>query len=336
MPDNSKRRTRIILIVLGVVTLCIGIVGIVLPILPTTPFLLLASFLFCKSSKKLYNWLEHNRVLGEYIRNYREYRAVKRITKIISVALLWVTLGISIYLVDILYVRVFLCIVGIGVTIHLIRIKTLERVLSKKEEGHKEDQEYNKDTSLVNEYFNKMADSWDDNTKVDPSKLSRIADCCDIKPGQKVLDIACGTGVMLPFLLEKDPEVLIGVDICTAMVQKARSKFSDARLKFLEQDFLVINETDFDCAICYNAYPHFLDKEAFAKKLIDVLKCSGRFVIAHGSGRDDINAVHKDRAACVSTELISAQDEKKWFQPFFDVDIIIDNADVYVISGIKR
>lgn len=334
MPDNSKVSTRIILIILGVVTLCIGIVGIVLPILPTTPFLLLASFLFCKSSKKLHDWLENNRVFGEYIRNYRRYRAIKRRTRIFSIALLWVTLGISIYFAGVLYVRIPLCVVGIGVTIHLLNIKTLERVLAQKEE--RKDQEHNNDSLLVNEYFSKLADIWDDSTEVDPDKLSCIADYCDIKPGQKVLDIACGTGVMFPFLLAKNPKVLLGVDICEAMVKKARSKFSDCRLTIIEQDFYVIDETDFDCAICYNAYPHFIEKTAFAKKLRDVLVIGGRFVVAHGSGREEINAVHEDRAACVSTALGSAKEEKKWFEPYFNVDIVIDNADLYVISGTKR
>ena len=334
MPSYTKSTTKIILIILGVVTFCIGVVGIALPILPTTPFLLLASFLFCKSSKKLHDWLESNRVFGEYIRNYRQYRAIKRITKIISIALLWITLGISIYFVDVLYLRILLCAVGIGVTVHLIRIKTLERVLAQKEKSCKEAQQ-NKDISSVNEYFNKLADSWDDSAKADPDKLTRIADLCDIMTEQRVLDIACGTGVMFPFLLARNPKVLLGVDICEAMIRKARSKLPDSRLKIIEQDFLALDEVEFDCAICYNAYPHFLDKAAFAKKLRDVLVSGGRFVVAHGSGRDDINTVHKERAACVSVELCSAEEEKEWFEPYFNVDMVIDNVDIYVISGTK-
>lgn len=130
MLDYPKKKTKLIVCILGMISLCLGVAGIVLPILPTTPFLLLASFLFYKSSKKLHDWLENNKVFGEYIRNYRKYRAVKRRTKIISIVLLWVTLGISIYLVDVLYVRILLYVVGLGVTVHLIQIKTLERVLA--------------------------------------------------------------------------------------------------------------------------------------------------------------------------------------------------------------
>lgn len=189
---------------------------------------------------------------------------------------------------------------------------------------------------IVKEYFSKLAGKWDDSKACNPDKLRRIADCCKIRPGQRVLDIACGTGVMFQFLLAKEPGFLLGVDICDEMAKKARNKFSDSRLQVITQDFLSLNHRNFDCAVCYNAYPHFLDKAAFAGKLRDVLKKDGRFVIAHGSGRNDINAVHKQRAADVSITLRSPQQEKVWLTPYFDVDIIIDSADIYVISGTKK
>lgn len=347
MPSYPKEKTKLILCILGVISLCLGVAGIVLPILPTTPFLLLASFLFYKSSKKLHNWLESNRVFGNYIRCYRKYKAVNRRTKIISIVLLWVTLGISIYLVDVLYVRILLSVVGVGVTVHLIQIKTLERVLSSKEKAKDIvtkiplESDYgrrvlNMDSIIVKEYFGRLAGGWDDSTECSPEKLRRIADCCEIKPSQRVLDIACGTGVMFPFLLDKNPSFLLGVDICDEMARKASSKFSDDRLQVITQDFLLLNQRDFDFAICYNAYPHFFDKAAFAKKIRDVLKKDGRFVIAHGSGRAYINAVHIKRAADVSITLNSAKEEEVWFVPYFEIDISVDDSEIYIISGTKK
>lgn len=191
-------------------------------------------------------------------------------------------------------------------------------------------------STLIKEYFSRLAGRWDDSTACNPDKLRYIADCCDIKPGQRVIDIACGTGVMFPFLLAKEPEFLLGVDICDEMAKKARIKFSDSGLQVITADFLALNQKDFDCALCYNAYPHFLDKAEFAVKLRDVLKKGGRFIIAHGSGKDDINAVHKQRAADVSITLGSTEEEKMWFQPYFNVDISVDRADIYVISGTKK
>lgn len=113
---------------MGVIFVALGMIGIVLPVLPTTPFLLIAAFLFFRSSEKFYNWLVNSKILGEYIRNYREYRAIKRNAKILTIVLLWLTLGISIWVVDNLYIRIFLILVGISVTTHILLIKTLEKV----------------------------------------------------------------------------------------------------------------------------------------------------------------------------------------------------------------
>ena len=123
-----KKIVKYSYIVLGFISLALGVLGIFLPILPTTPFLLLSAFLFCKSSKKLHDWLLSRKVLGEYIHNYKTYHAMKRKVKITSIVLLWITLAISFYLVDILYVRIILVVVGIGVTTHLLMIRSMEKV----------------------------------------------------------------------------------------------------------------------------------------------------------------------------------------------------------------
>jgi uncharacterized membrane protein YbaN (DUF454 family) len=128
MMKKQSGTKRIIYISAGVLCVVLGAIGIVLPVLPTTPFLLLAAFLFFRSSEKFYNWLLNTKILGEYIRNYREYRAIKRKTKIYTIILLWATLGISIWVVDNIYIRIFLLVVGISVTLHILLIKTLENI----------------------------------------------------------------------------------------------------------------------------------------------------------------------------------------------------------------
>ena len=127
---THTKKTRILFTALGILSLALGIVGIVLPVLPTTPFLLLASFLFYKGSKRMHDWLENNRFFGAYISNYRKYRAVKRRAKIAAIVLLWVALIVSSHLVANLYVHIFLAATGIAVTIHLLKIKTLENVIA--------------------------------------------------------------------------------------------------------------------------------------------------------------------------------------------------------------
>lgn len=126
--DRKSRLKKAIFIPLGIISVVLGIIGIILPIVPTTPFLLLAAYLFYRSSEKLHDRLLKSKILGEYISSYMKHRAIKRKIKIFSIALLWMTLAISFFLIDILIVRILLVIVGAAVTTHIFRIKTLENV----------------------------------------------------------------------------------------------------------------------------------------------------------------------------------------------------------------
>lgn len=117
-----------ILIVSGTFFLILGIIGIFIPLLPTTPFLLLAAACYARGSKKFYNWLINNKWLGEYIKNYQEGRGIPLTVKILSITLLWVTITFStIIIVSNFLLRIILIIIAIGVTIHILTIKTLEK-----------------------------------------------------------------------------------------------------------------------------------------------------------------------------------------------------------------
>ncbi len=120
---------RHLLIGVGIASLVLGGVGIFLPLLPTTPFLLLSASCFLRSSKRLYSWLVGHRLLGPYIENYLKLRAVPRRAKIASIAALWTTIGVTaVFFVERLPVRALLAAVAVGVTIHLARMRTLESV----------------------------------------------------------------------------------------------------------------------------------------------------------------------------------------------------------------
>ncbi|MCL5072483.1 MAG: YbaN family protein [Actinobacteria bacterium] len=115
---------QILLISAGTFFVGVGIAGIFIPILPTTPFLLISAALYARSSARFYNWLINNRIFGSYIKNYREGKGISLKLKIISIALLWITIGCSaIFAVDILWVRIILVIIAAGVTVHVIRIR---------------------------------------------------------------------------------------------------------------------------------------------------------------------------------------------------------------------
>lgn len=116
---------RYLMISGGVVCVVLGFLGILLPVLPTTPFLLLAAFLFARSSDRFLNWLVTNRWFGAYIRNYREGRGMPAREKAIAIVSLWVTIGLSsVYFVSSWWVRLILIAIATAVTVHLLRINT--------------------------------------------------------------------------------------------------------------------------------------------------------------------------------------------------------------------
>ncbi|MBQ7388944.1 MAG: YbaN family protein [Paludibacteraceae bacterium] len=110
--------------IIGTLSLVLGLVGIFLPILPTTPFLLLTATLYAKSSERLYSWLMNHPRLGAYIEDFRRHRTLPLRVKVISVTVLWATILLSVFLVKILFVRVFLLFVAVAVTVHILHYKT--------------------------------------------------------------------------------------------------------------------------------------------------------------------------------------------------------------------
>lgn len=117
---------RIVLIICGTICTALGVIGILVPILPTTPFLLLAAACYARSSQRFYDWLLRNRVFGRYVRDYVEKRGISLKVKVITLVLLWTTIILSALLAtDALWLRILLIAIAIGVTVHIIYIKTL-------------------------------------------------------------------------------------------------------------------------------------------------------------------------------------------------------------------
>lgn len=119
---------KIALNIIGSIAVVLAILGIFLPLLPTTPFLLLASACYMRGSQRLHRWLLANRVFGEYLRNFEDKKGMPRKAKIMTLALLWVSMAFSIYTVDPLLVKGILFSIGIGVTVLILRLKTLESI----------------------------------------------------------------------------------------------------------------------------------------------------------------------------------------------------------------
>lgn len=120
---------KIILIAVGSLAVFLAVLGIFLPLLPTTPFLLLAAICYSRSSERFYQWLMNNRWFGEYIRNYREGRGMTLKHKISMLCLLWLTMSYSIFfVVNAGWLKWLLCAIAAGVTIHLLKMKTYRSI----------------------------------------------------------------------------------------------------------------------------------------------------------------------------------------------------------------
>ena len=120
---------RIFLIIVGSVSLVLGILGIFLPMLPTTPFLLLSAAAWVKASPSLYEWLINHRVFGEYIRNFREYRAIPLRVKIVSVSLVWLTIGYCIFAVvdEWWWAQVLMALLATAISWHILSFATWKK-----------------------------------------------------------------------------------------------------------------------------------------------------------------------------------------------------------------
>ena len=118
-----------LLAVLGVVSMSLGVAGIFLPLLPTTPFLLLAAWAFVRSSPRLYAWLINHPHLGEYIRNFRENHAIPLRVKVVSVSLVWLTIGFCIVAVvgQWWLAQAALALLAAAITWHILSYDTLKK-----------------------------------------------------------------------------------------------------------------------------------------------------------------------------------------------------------------
>lgn len=113
------------LLCVGWLAIALGVIGIFLPLLPTTPFLLLAAACFARSSERFHGWLLNHKYLGAYIHLYLDGKGIPFRAKVYIILVLWITMGFSIYFVPLLAVKILLAAIGCGVTIYLIRLPNL-------------------------------------------------------------------------------------------------------------------------------------------------------------------------------------------------------------------
>ena len=133
----KKTFKQYILIFIGILSLSLGTIGIFLPLLPTTPFLLLAAACFLGSSEQLHAWIMHHKWFGPYIYNYCTYKAIPKKTKIKAIALLWLTITYSaLWIVPVFGVKLFLFFIAIIITWHILSLNTLENINTDSKKPH--------------------------------------------------------------------------------------------------------------------------------------------------------------------------------------------------------
>ncbi len=114
-------------VIAGTIFLGLGAIGIFLPVLPTTPFLLLSAACYLRGSERMHRWLLNNRWFGSYISNYREGKGISAKGKIFSISTLWIAISFSIYLIQTAHIQVLLLIIAIAVSMHLITVPTFKK-----------------------------------------------------------------------------------------------------------------------------------------------------------------------------------------------------------------
>ena len=190
----------------------------------------------------------------------------------------------------------------------------------------------------VIEFFDRAASGWDAAMIKNDVIVEKILDNAEIEAGQDILDVACGTGVLFPYYLQRGAASVTGIDISPEMAKIADSKFAgDPKVQVICADVETVKlPKKFDRIVVYNAFPHFPKPKRLVKILAGLLKENGRLTIAHGMSREAIDGHHEGSAGKVSNGLMSAESLKKLFDPHFTVEVMISNSKMYQVSGVKK
>lgn len=172
----------------------------------------------------------------------------------------------------------------------------------------------------MKEFFDSLSTSWDEKEQSSLDERRNFLSFLDIKEGEKVLDLACGTGVITPLLLEKSKCQVTAIDLSPKMIEIAKKKYHDSPLmKFISADFYNFNEGKYDWIIVFNAYPHFLNREAFKEKVLELLNENGKLAIIHNLSRKTLIKTHEGKAHPYSRDLESPRDEARFYQDKMNV-----------------
>ncbi len=186
-------------------------------------------------------------------------------------------------------------------------------------------------------FFDTLAPTWDAEMIRNDEIINVILDCAGIFAGKRVLDVACGTGVLFPDYLNRSVKCIVGVDISPEMAKIAAKKYDDTRVKVLCADVQELEfDEKFDCVMIYNAFPHFPEPSRLLAYLAKYIVQGGRLTVAHGMSRVKIDEHHHENANKVSMGLMHENELASLMGQWFKVDTVISDNEKYIVSGVVR
>lgn len=187
----------------------------------------------------------------------------------------------------------------------------------------------------VIEFFDRCAPWWDDELVLNEKIVEVIFDNGGVKEGIHVLDVASGTGALFPSYQSREVASVTGIDISPEMVKIAQRKFPEMEVICGDVENVKF-EKQFDSVMVYNAFPHFPNPSNLLEVLAGLVKKGGKLSIAHGMSRKDLMKHHMGAAKKVSLELPDEKEMATLLEPYFDVDVVISNDEMYQVVGVRR
>ena len=187
------------------------------------------------------------------------------------------------------------------------------------------------------EFFDRCAPFWDADMVTNDEIIGTILNNAEVKEGQHVLDVACGTGVMFPYYMGHNAGSITGIDISPKMAAIAAEKFAEfENIQVLCGDVEEVSfDKKFDLIMVYNALPHFPEPERLIAVLSAMLKDGGRLCVAHGASRKTIDSFHIGAASAVSRGLMEADVLAEMFSKHLETETVISDDKMYQVSGVK-
>ena len=187
-------------------------------------------------------------------------------------------------------------------------------------------------------FFDRVAPTWDADMIKSDVIIGKILDNAEVGPGMDILDVACGTGVLFDYYLDRGVASVTGIDIAPEMARIAVEKSAQqSNVQVICGDVEEYPfDRKFDRIVVYNAFPHFPHPKRLIRILAGLLKEDGRLTVAHGMSREAIDHHHSGAASKVSNGLMRAEDLKLIFDAHFNVEVVISNRHMYQLSGVKR